>query len=628
MRREAAACAARAERAEAELERAQAALQEAAAAHARVPELSAQLEGLAEVRPLMAQLRARGGDLALAQETLPASQAADWDTAWDALGRLEAALPGLKRAQEDAQEAAAAAERAERAVTETEATIARTKEQLRVTCEEGKAAGAHKERCKEALEAARAQDQAAALRPHLHVGEPCPVCDQVVRDLPPPRPSQVAALQRAFDDAEARLQALRERYQAEKGRLGMLRQTLDDRREALERAQALRTRQTARLAEAEAVFRELGTTDPEALARLLRARRRELLVRLAQRICERTGGRDPEVAYRALSRERGALEAALRTAQSALAEARAARERERAAASAAASRLRDQEAEALAAAQRLSEALAQSPFKDAAAVRQAALAADRQAALATRLERYARDLEAAERESAKFSAELAGRTFDAEALSAVRRELSETEAALEAAQRRVGELSGELGRLERQLERAKALRQELAQARDEASLYTELDRDLHTQRFPSYLLDRVQRELALRASDILRRVTDGRFDLRFEGGEYSVLDAWSGELRSAKTLSGGESFITSLALALALSDTLAGSTALGALFLDEGFGTLDAETLDAVAGVLESLTVTGRMVGVITHVQELTERLPARLIVRKTPAGSVAAWEV
>lgn len=142
-------------------------------------------------------------------------------------------------------------------------------------------------------------------------------------------------------------------------------------------------------------------------------------------------------------------------------------------------------------------------------------------------------------------------------------------------------------------------------------------------------MTQVQQRLARRASFILRQVTDGRFDLLLADGDYAVVDAWSdGEQRSARTLSGGESFVASLALALALSDTLAGSAALGALFLDEGFGTLDRETLDAVATVLESLTDEGRMVGVITHVPELSDRLPARLVVSKGPSGSTVAWDV
>ena len=86
--------------------------------------------------------------------------------------------------------------------------------------------------------------------------------------------------------------------------------------------------------------------------------------------------------------------------------------------------------------------------------------------------------------------------------------------------------------------------------------------------------------------------------------------------------------MTSLALALALSDTIAGNIQLGALFLDEGFGTLDSDSLDVVAGVLENLSAKGRMVGVISHVDELTERIPDRLHVVKSNEGSRLEWDV
>jgi DNA repair protein SbcC/Rad50 len=96
-------------------------------------------------------------------------------------------------------------------------------------------------------------------------------------------------------------------------------------------------------------------------------------------------------------------------------------------------------------------------------------------------------------------------------------------------------------------------------------------------------------------------------------------------LRSADTLSGGETFLASLALALQLSEQVqraAGATRLDSLFIDEGFGTLDPEALDAAAGAIESLPVGGRMVGIISHIDELSFRLPARVRVSKTPEGS------
>ena len=95
------------------------------------------------------------------------------------------------------------------------------------------------------------------------------------------------------------------------------------------------------------------------------------------------------------------------------------------------------------------------------------------------------------------------------------------------------------------------------------------------------------------------------------------------EVRSARTLSGGETFLASLALALALADRIAamasgGAARLDAIFLDEGFGTLDPDTLDVVASAVEDLGAAGRMVGVVSHVAELAERVPVRFEVARS----------
>jgi exonuclease SbcC len=104
-----------------------------------------------------------------------------------------------------------------------------------------------------------------------------------------------------------------------------------------------------------------------------------------------------------------------------------------------------------------------------------------------------------------------------------------------------------------------------------------------------------------------------------------VIDGWTGRHREPSTLSGGETFITSLALALGLADvvtTEAGGTEIGTLFVDEGFGTLDEDTLDEVMEVLDGLRDGGRAVGIVSHVVELRTRIPAQLQVRKTRTGS------
>jgi exonuclease SbcC len=104
-----------------------------------------------------------------------------------------------------------------------------------------------------------------------------------------------------------------------------------------------------------------------------------------------------------------------------------------------------------------------------------------------------------------------------------------------------------------------------------------------------------------------------------------VYDGWTGVERDPATLSGGESFITSLALALGLADVVtaeAGGAEIGTLFVDEGFGTLDEDTLDSVLDILDGLRDGGRAVGIVSHVAELRSRIPAQLKVTKTRTGS------
>ena len=100
--------------------------------------------------------------------------------------------------------------------------------------------------------------------------------------------------------------------------------------------------------------------------------------------------------------------------------------------------------------------------------------------------------------------------------------------------------------------------------------------------------------------------------------ELRVLDTWQGDsARDTKTLSGGESFLVSLALALALSDLVSQKTSIDSLFLDEGFGTLDADTLDTALDALDSLNASGKMIGVISHIEAMKERIPTQIQVHK-----------
>lgn len=148
-------------------------------------------------------------------------------------------------------------------------------------------------------------------------------------------------------------------------------------------------------------------------------------------------------------------------------------------------------------------------------------------------------------------------------------------------------------------------------------------------RFVSWIVNEALERLVEGATQILSELSGGQYSLRVdENGTFFVADLNNaGELRSARTLSGGETFLASLSLALALADQLGelaaeGAAKLEAIFLDEGFGTLDPETLETVAATVENLAAGGRMVGVITHVRELAEQIETKFRVKKDVSTS------
>ena len=137
------------------------------------------------------------------------------------------------------------------------------------------------------------------------------------------------------------------------------------------------------------------------------------------------------------------------------------------------------------------------------------------------------------------------------------------------------------------------------------------------------------------ASVRLRQMSAGRYEFahtdaggprgRRGGLGIEVRDEYTGATRAATTLSGGETFFASLALALGLADVVSaesGGRVLDTMFIDEGFGTLDPESLDLVMGVLDELRSGGRVVGVVSHVDELRARIPSQLQVLRGEAGS------
>ncbi|MGL6173977.1 MAG: SbcC/MukB-like Walker B domain-containing protein, partial [Cellulosilyticaceae bacterium] len=159
--------------------------------------------------------------------------------------------------------------------------------------------------------------------------------------------------------------------------------------------------------------------------------------------------------------------------------------------------------------------------------------------------------------------------------------------------------------------------------------------------FERYIQSSIFEQVLRSANNKLKPMTGSRYELqrtedrqdrrKQSGLDITVKDNYVGQTRPVNTLSGGESFMAALALALGLSEViqrLAGATSLDTMFIDEGFGTLDEEALDLAIKTLLNLGNTGRLVGIISHVKELREQIPARLEIIATNTGSRAEFKI
>jgi len=179
------------------------------------------------------------------------------------------------------------------------------------------------------------------------------------------------------------------------------------------------------------------------------------------------------------------------------------------------------------------------------------------------------------------------------------------------------------------LARSAQLRTDQAQLCEDEQVATALGNHLKSTAFEKWVLDDVVQRLVAGATQILLELSAGAYSLTFDSKGFAVADHNNADMvRSARSLSGGETFLASLALALALADEVAqlaatGTVRLESIFLDEGFGTLDPDTLDTVATAIEELGASGRMVGLVTHVHDLAERLPTRFEVVKAGNTSI-----
>ncbi|WP_213450881.1 AAA family ATPase [Rhizomonospora bruguierae] len=478
----------------------------------------------------------------------------------------------------------------------------------------------------EALEAARAAyqeaqtaDRAAAIRAHLVAGQPCPVCEQTVGTVPAVHAkSAVAAAEAAGKKARAVADKADEH-------LAGCDRAVRELETALAGTRAQHTQLTARLAELDE--RLAGAPGPEALRRDLAA-----IEELRRGLEEASAAvRSAREAHR---RARGAVEAAeerLRGGWRAFDASRdgvaklgppAAERDDLAAAWSALTGWASGAADTRRAERGAAEAAVAAAEEGVAAVRAQIEALFEEAGLAVPAASTPGGGQGRGSAAAPGGGRARGSAAGGRGHGAGNSGADDARYA-RAAHVAVERAEGEQRRLADRREQAERLREQRAEHERQSRVAKALGTHLRANNFERWLLAEALDLLVDGASRILRELSGGQYDLVHDKGEFFVVDHHDAGLRRAvRTLSGGETFQASLALALALSEQLAGlssnAASLESILLDEGFGTLDATTLDTVAVTLETLAARGdRMVGVVTHVGALADRIPVRFEVTK-----------
>lgn len=302
------------------------------------------------------------------------------------------------------------------------------------------------------------------------------------------------------------------------------------------------------------------------------------------------------------------------------------------------------------AAEQAERLLAESSFESAELVQAAVRTPERVDALEQAIAAYelehARLLEGFGREAiVAVAARVAAGEQAPDDLQGVREQVKQLRAAAHRLTLREGERESVLRSLQALRGEYAAFRAQTAQRYDHAQMLANLAAAArgdtlggyeHQVDLVSYVLGAEFERILQSASLHLDRMSEGRYGMVFSdhrakgsrsggGLNLEITDTWTGEPREASSLSGGESFLASLSLALGLAEVVQannGGIELDTLFIDEGFGTLDAETLDMVMGTIESLRDSGRTIGLISHVEEMKNRIPAQIVVEKGQNGS------
>ncbi len=548
-------------------------------------------------------------------------------------------LDGLERAAAEARERA-------RAVAAIAAAEAREREAITA---QNRADGALNRARAELLELRRRQlaGMAARLAADLAEGSPCPVCGSPHHPAPP-RPSADAVAEEAIGAAErtlneataaarqaaaalatvqAELKALQEKAGATRGASAAAADAAQRAIGALEAARTLAAQVDGLRQTIDGQERELqalqtaiqaAATEQAVQSRAADEAGRRAEALEAEIAAELGAGVDPPAVLRALA----PLEAALKELAGL-----------RQLSSSAETRLQQ-------AAARLQAELAGSEFADGPAVRAALKAEAWRQDLAQRIEAYGQELIAVR--GLLASADLADLPPERPDTTQAQAAVAAADAARTAAVERHSEARTARAEIDRLAEEHRQGAAALVALQEQARLLAAVA-DRCTGRAAPFIslqrwvLSAHLAEICRHANQRLELMSSGRYQLRLsdEGGRggrnaglgLRVLDAYTGEEREVSSLSGGETFQASLALALGVADTVqahAGGVHLEALFIDEGFGTLDPDNLQLAMDELDRLRAGGRMVGIISHVGALKERIRAGIAITAGPSGSTA----
>lgn len=525
------------------------------------------------------------------------------------------------------------------------------------------------------------EKQIVLLRKELQEGTPCPVCGAIhhergkdsgqKEELLPGEENQVETLEEMLEKCNAEIQKLERKKDSQTGMLGLLSRSLKELQEEVEKAAGTWETQNASLLELQAQTGILDFTeekkrlwklekDREEKEEQLQAARKSLgssqnllkeiladintakeaankiqldlaplessIHEKKRLVAEKVGDdRNPETCVELLEKDLAFLlenyEKCRLELQQAAEECQLIRQQS----DQLQGQLEGNKNACLKSEERLKQEMVRLEFEDIEEVRNAVLDNDQYLELKNAIEEYYNEIRECSSKIKETGEKLDGRAVSEGETEELNARCQELEAALNKQKEQLGEWKQQVKSIKGNLVKKKKLRGELDAVEHQISILEDLKGVSRGKRFVEYMAAERLKYISRSASRRLSEITNGSYELETnQEGEFVIRDNKNGGvLRAPATLSGGETFVTSLALALSLSEEiqLKGTAPLELFFLDEGFGSLDENLLDVVMTSLERIHNEHLKVGIISHVESVKARVPVRLIVSPAQSG-------